>query len=57
VVIASKIVHFWHAELAPMIDVNVANAWKDIYRPNDARRGIDAKPQSSSHRSDASPPH
>jgi hypothetical protein len=30
VVIASKILHFWHAELAPMIDVNVAKAWKDL---------------------------
>jgi hypothetical protein len=29
-VIASKVMHFWHPDLAPMIDTNVAKAWKSL---------------------------
>jgi hypothetical protein len=30
VVITSKVLHFWRPSLAPMIDVNVATAWKEL---------------------------
>jgi hypothetical protein len=34
VVIASKVLHFWNSELAPMVDANVANGWRKLHQIN-----------------------